>query len=106
MSNKELIRKAFEDVCVAMVELEGVKSKLADLHYKAELVENTQSVLDRVSLVFEPSNDSHEAVFIQHERAKVALRDALSVANKDGIERGLGVAYTATSEAYSIVHKV
>jgi hypothetical protein len=106
MSNKELIRKAFDDVCVAMVELEGVKSKLAELHYKAELVENTQSVLDRVSLVFEPSNDSHEAVFIQHERAKVALRDALSVQSKASIESGLGMAHNATSEAYSLIQRV
>lgn len=106
MSNKELIRKAFDDVCVAMVELENVKSKLADLHYKAELVENTRAVLDRVSVVYEPSNDSHEAVFIQHAKAKDALREALSVANKGTIEQGLGTAYNATSEAFSLVHRV
>ena len=106
MSNKEIIRKAFDDVCVAMVELETVKNKLADLHYKAELVEDTQQVLDRVSVVFEPSSDKHEAIFIQHEKAKSALRDALSVQSKASIESGLGMAHNATSEAYSLIHRV
>lgn len=106
MSNKELLRKAFDDVCIAMVELESVKTRLAELHYRAELVEDTKTVLDSVSERVEPSDDAHEAVFHQHQKALDGFRDAMSNHTKDAIAIRLGMAYSATSEAYSYIQKV
>ena len=104
MSNKELIRKAFNDACVAMEALEKAKTRLADLHYKAELVENMSVVLERVTRTYEPSNDAHEAVFVKQEQAKESLNMAL--ANKKDIYKALSTAHLATSDAYSVLNKV
>ncbi len=106
MSNKELLRKAFDQVCNAMVELETAKSQLATLHYKAEKVEDTAFVLERVSKTLAPDSDSHEAVFIQHQMAKDDLKDALYSKGRHSIERHLETAYNATSEAFSVIHRV
>lgn len=101
MSNKEVIRKAFDQVCNAMVELDNARVQLADLHYRAEKVEDTAIVLNRVSETAEPSSDTHEFVFIQHEQAKNDLREALASSVKTSITNSLGVAYNATSDAFS-----
>ena len=89
-----------------MVELETAKSQLATLHYKAEKVEDTAFVLERVSKTLAPDSDSHEAVFIQHQMAKDDLKDALYSKGRHSIERHLETAYNATSEAFSVIHRV
>jgi hypothetical protein len=106
MSNKEVIRKAFDQVCSAMEQLDHAKVQLADLHYRAEKVEDTGIVLNRVSETVEPSSDSHEFVFIQHERAKDDLREALASSAKASIANRLGVAYSATSDAFSVLKQI
>lgn len=106
MSNKELIRKAFDQVTFAMAELDTARLKLADLHYKAAKVEDTENVLNRISAVYEPSSDTHEAIFIQHQNAKSEFRDALDNKAKDIIVKSLGTAYNATSDAFSTLKKV
>lgn len=106
MSNKETIRKAFDQVCNAMAQLDNAKGRLANLHYRAEKVESTESVLNKVSATVEPSSDSHEFVFIQHERAKDELREAMTVQAKDSIKNSLGEAYNATSDAYTVINKI
>ena len=106
MSNKEVIRKAFNQVCNAMEQLDHAKVQLADLHYRAEKVEDTAIVLNRVSETAEPSSDTHEFVFIQHERAKDDFRAALNMDTKASITNSLGVAYNATSDAYSVIKQI
>ena len=106
MSNKELIRKAFDKVTLAMAELDEARLKLADLHYKAEMVENTEDVLNKISGIYEPSSDTHEAVFDKHQKAKDSFRDALASNYKETITLSLGTAYNATSEAFSTLQKV
>lgn len=106
MSNKEVIRKAFDQVCNAMAELDHAKVQLADLHYRAEKVEDTAMVLNKVSETAEPSSDSHEFVFIQHERAKDDLRAALASNTKDAIAKSLGQAYNATSDAFTVIKQI
>ena len=106
MSNKEVIRKAFDQVCNAMVELDNAKVQLANLHYRAEKVEDTAIVLNRVSETAEPSSDTHEFVFIQHEQAKSELREALSSPVKASIANSLGVAYNATSDAFTVIKQI
>lgn len=106
MSNKEVIRKAFDQVCNAMVELDNAKVQLANLHYRAEKVEDTAIVLNRVSETAEPSSDTHEFVFIQHEQAKVELREALASTAKTSITNSLGEAYNATSNAFAVIKQI
>lgn len=106
MSNKEVIRKAFDQVCNAMVELDNAKVQLANLHYRAEKVEDTAIVLNRVSETNEPSSDTHEFVFIQHEQAKSELREALASTAKASITNSLGVAYNATSDAFTVIKQI
>lgn len=106
MSDKEIIRKAFNTVCIAMVELENAKAQLVELHYKVEKVEDTKIVLDRVTEVLPPSSDEHEAVFIQHERAKNELREAVAVTNRQSIQTCLAQVHNASSEAYSVLKQL
>lgn len=106
MSDKEIIRKAFDTVCVAMVELQNAKAQLVELHYKVEKVEDTKIVLDRVTEILPPSSDEHEAVFIQHERAKIDLREAVATTNKATIQHSLAQAHNASSEAYSVLKQL
>lgn len=106
MSNKEVIRKAFDTVCIAMVELQNAKEQLVELHYKVEKVEDTKIVLDRVSEALPPSSDEHEAVFIQHEKAKTDLREAVTTINKASIQNYLAHAHEASSEAYAVLKQL
>lgn len=106
MSNKEVIRKAFDQVCNAMAQLDHAKGQLANLHYRAEKVEDTAMVLNKVSETAEPSSDSHEFVFIQHERAKDDLREALASTTKHSIANSLGQAYNATSDAFTVIKQI
>ena len=106
MSNKETVRIAFDKVCLAISQLEAVKTKLADLHYVAEEVEISQEILDKVSMACEPSDDAHEVLFSRNLKAQEALRERLSNENKQAISSCLGTAYNATSEAFSTIKSV
>jgi hypothetical protein len=106
MSNKETVRVAFDKVCLAISELETVKTKLADIHYVAEEVEISQEILDRLSQTEEPSSDAHEVLYTRSMKAQEALRQRLTIDSKDAISSSLGVAYIATSEAFSTIRNV
>lgn len=106
MSNKENVRVAFDKVCLAISQLETVKTKLADLHYVAEEVEISEQILNRVGSMMEPSSDAHEILYSRNARAQEALRERLSSENKQVISSCLGTAYNATSEAFSTLKKV
>ena len=106
MSNKETVRIAFDKVCLAISQLETVKTRLADLHYVAEEVEISQEILDKVSMAVEPSSDAHEVLFSRNAKAQEALRERLSNENKQVISSCLGTAYNATSEAFSTIKTV
>ena len=105
-NNKETVRIAFDKVCLAISQLETVKTKLADLHYVAEEVEVSQEILDRVSMAIEPSSDAHEVLYSRNAKALEALRERLSIENKQVISSCLGTAYNATSEAFSTIRSV
>lgn len=105
-NNKENVKIAFDKVCLAIATLENVKSKLADLHYVAEEVEISEEVLNRVSMRDEPSSDSHEEVYLRSIRAKDRLRERLTSEFKDELSSQLGVAYVATSDAFTNVRSV
>ena len=104
--NKQAIRSAFDQVCMAIYELENVKSQLATLHYRVEEVEVSGEILNRISHVYEPSNDSHEALFLRKVRAEEELKGFLEKESKENIQKRLNTAYNATSEAYSKINKV
>ena len=106
MSNKETVRIAFDQVCLAISQLETAKIKLADLHYVAEEVEISQEILDKVASQIEPSSDAHEVLFSRNVKAQEALRERLSNENRQSISSCLGVAYNATSEAFTSIQKV
>lgn len=106
MSNKETVKIAFDKVCLAIANLEDVKSKLADLHYVAEEVEISEEILNNVSKREEPSSDTHEAVYLRSIRAKDRLREHLSSGFRDDLSSKLGVAYVATSDAFTNVKSV
>lgn len=106
MSNKEIVRIAFDKVCLAISELETAKTRLADLHYVAEEVEISQEILNRVSTAIEPSSDAHEVVYSRSLKAQEALRERLSNENRHTISSCLGTAYNATSEAFSSIRSV
>lgn len=106
MSNKETVRVAFDKVCLAIANLEAVKTKLADLHYIAEEVEISQEILNKISEVAEPSSDAHEVVYTRTIRAQEALRERLSCESKQSLTDKLGMAYNATSEAFVSIRKV
>jgi hypothetical protein len=105
-NNKENVRIAFDKVCLAIATLEGVKTKLADLHYVAEEVEISEEMINRVSMKDEPSADTHEAVYLRSIRAKDRLRERLTPEFKDELSSQLGVAYVATSDAFTNVRNV
>lgn len=106
MSNKEIVRIAFDKVCLAISELETAKTRLADLHYVAEEVEISQEILNRVSAAIEPSSDAHEVVYSRSIKAQGALRERLSNENRQTITSCLGTAYNATSDAFSTIRGV
>jgi hypothetical protein len=105
-NNKETVRIAFDKVCLAISQLETVKTRLADLHYVAEEVEISQEILDKVSSAVEPSSDAHEVLYSRNAKAQEALRERLSIENKQVISSCLGTAYNATSEAFLSIQKV
>jgi hypothetical protein len=106
MSNKETVRQAFDKVCLAISQLETVKTRLADLHYVAEEVEISQEILNKVGVAIEPSADAHEVLYSRSVKAQEALRERLSRENKQVISSCLGTAYEATSDAFSTIQKV
>ena len=106
MSNNELIRKAFNDVCSAISNLEVAKHELADLRAKSEMVKLTSETLENASRNYEPSNDIHEAVFIQHEKAKEEFDQFVNSNTKESIKNQLNSAFNATSEAQSILKSI
>lgn len=105
-NNKENVQIAFNKVCLAIATLQDVKSKLANLHYVAEEVEVSEEILNRVSKSDEPSSDMHEAVYLRSVRAKNRLREHLTSEFKDELSSQLGVAYVATSDAFTNVTSV
>jgi hypothetical protein len=105
-NNKENVRMAFDKVCLAIATLEDVKTKLADLHYVAEEVEVSEEMLNRVSMEEEPSSDTHEYVYLRSVRAKDRLKEHLTPEFKDELSSQLGVAYVATSDAFTNVRSV
>jgi hypothetical protein len=106
MHNKQAIRDAFDEVCRAISELDQVKKQLANLHYRVEEVEVSGEILNRISHVYEPSNDSHEALFMRKSKADEDLRCFLDKDRREDIERRLSAAYNSTSEAFAKVKKV
>jgi len=104
--NKQEIRKAYDQLCLAIAELDNARKRLANLHYRVEEVEISGEILNRISHVYEPSNDSHEALFLRKMKAEEDLKCFLDKDCKEVIEKNLNVAYNATSEAYSGIKKV
>jgi flagellar hook-basal body complex protein FliE len=82
------------------------KASSAELQRDIEKVEDTKIVLDRVSEALPPSSDEHEAVFIQHEKAKTDLREAVTTINKASIQNYLAHAHEASSEAYAVLKQL
>ena len=100
MTNKKDVRQAFDEINKAIIELESARAKIVDLHEVISEVENSTETLNRISHIYEPSNDAHEAVFARVKKAENKLREFDSNKNRDEIIKSLGSAYNSTNEAY------
>jgi hypothetical protein len=99
MTNKQDIRKAFDEINKAIIELENAKQGIISLHTTVKEVDDSIEVLNRISHLYEPSDDAHEAVFARVTQAKDKLRE-FDLEGRGKIKHALGVAYNATNEAY------
>lgn len=100
MTNKQDVRQAFDEINKAIIELENARAQIVSLHEVISEIENSTETLNRISHIYEPSNDAHEAVFARVRRAEDKLRAFDQDKHRDKIKQSLGVAYNATNEAY------
>lgn len=88
-----------------MAALQHAKTTLAEFHYSAKKVEDIKYLLDNVGKYACPSDDAHEMLFAQFERAKQVVADAESGDLWTGVKEDLEAAYKATDAAWVIIKK-
>lgn len=99
------IKQAHWEICEAIAALQHAKATIVNLGYQTKQVEDLQYILEHLGQVACPSDDAHEAVFMQLEAAKQTLHDAGNGALWQSVRSDLSKAYAATDKAWSTIKR-